>query len=94
MKRAVVIVVTVLLVLGVLAPAAIAANQPTRGDSSRGRNEAGHGGGPHCHVLTVDSAQEQFTLWVFPSHTGHANSAAGTFAADFNCNGIADNLES
>lgn len=89
MTRALVIVVTALLLTLGLAPIAWGANQPGNGQTSTGRNPAGFGGGPHCHVLTVDSAQQQFTIRVFPSHTGHAHSHAGTMAADFNCDGVA-----
>ena len=90
MNRALVIAVALALALVGLAPGAFAANQPGNGEASTGRNPAGFGGGPHCHVLTVDSGQEQFVIRVFPSHTGHANSNAGTFAADRNCDGVAD----
>lgn len=65
-------------------------NQPSQGQSSTDRNLAGFGGGPHCHVLVVDNAQEQFTIRVFPSHTGHVGSGTsdGVFAADLDCDGV------
>lgn len=89
MNRALAIVFVILLALVALAPASWAANQPGQGDTSTDRNPAGFGGGPHCHVLTVDSAQEQFVIRVFPSHTGHANSHSGVLAADLDCDGDA-----
>ena len=89
MIRVLVIVVAMLLLMIGLAPMAWGANQPGNGETSTDRDEAGFGGGPHCHVMTVDSAQEQFTIRVFPSHTGHASSNAGTMAADLNCDGEA-----
>jgi hypothetical protein len=91
MKRAfVVLVVATLTSLG-MASMASAANQPSQGESSTGRNDAGFGGGPHCHVLVVDSAQSQFdNIRVFPSHTAHINTGLtdGVFVADANCDGV------
>jgi hypothetical protein len=58
---------------------------------SRTNSGAGFGGGPHCHVLVVDSAQEQFDLIrVFPSHTAHVHTGLvdGVFVADPDCDGI------
>lgn len=68
---------------------AAAENQPSRGEHSTGRNDAGFGGGPHCHVLVVDS-NGRFTVRVFPSHTAHVHSglAGGVFAADPDCDGV------
>ena len=88
MKRfAVVLTILALLLVGV-APAAFAGNQPSQGERSTGRNVAGTGDGPHCHVLIVDSAQEQFVIQVFPSHAGHVASGPGhVFAADLDCDG-------
>lgn len=92
MRRTIVVPVVVALVL--LAPASgawAAQNQPSQGEHSTGRNEAGFGGGPHCHVLIVDSAQSQFDhIRVFPSHTGHESSGLedGVFAADADCDGM------
>ena len=91
MRRAfAVAAVAALTSLGLASAASAEPNQPGQGETSTGRNDAGFGGGPHCHVLVVDSAQDQFDfLRVFPSHTGHANSglADGPFAADGDCNG-------
>jgi hypothetical protein len=86
----IVLVVVVLALLGPAAGAWAATNQPSQGDQSTGRNDAGFGGGPHCHVLIVDSAQSQFDhITVYPSHTGHASSGLtdGVFAADPDCDG-------
>jgi hypothetical protein len=92
MKRAFVVAAVVAFTSAGLASAASAeANQPGQGESSTGRNAAGFGGGPHCHVLVVDSAQDRFDLIrAFPSHTGHANSGLvdGVFAADPDCDGM------
>lgn len=87
--RRVIVLLTTALALAAMAPAAFADNQPGQGERSTDRNPAGFGGGPHCHVLTVDSAQEQFVIRVFPSHTGHDNSRSGVMAADPNCDGTA-----
>lgn len=88
MTRVLLIAVTLVLLLVALAPVAAADNQPGNGETSTDRNPAGFGGGPHCHVLTVESAQTQFEIRVFPSHTGHANSRSGVMAADPDCNGV------
>jgi hypothetical protein len=81
------IAVGVLLVL-VLAPAALAVNQPSKGISGDTRNPAGFGGGPHCHVIAVDNAQTQWDfIVVYPSHTGHANAGNDIFNADGDCDG-------
>ncbi|HLM65852.1 MAG TPA: hypothetical protein VK306_16265 [Acidimicrobiales bacterium] len=91
MKRAfVVLVVATLTSLGLVSTAS-AENQPSQGEHSTGRNDAGFGGGPHCHVLVVDSAQSQFDfISVFPSHTAHVHTglAEGVFVADANCDGV------
>jgi hypothetical protein len=65
--------------LVLLAPAtALADPQPTEGINSTGRNEAGFGGGPHCHVLISAGNQEAFEeIRVFPSHTAHLASGIG-----------------
>jgi hypothetical protein len=81
------------LALGVAAPSVAFAddNQPSEGETSTGRNDAGFGGGPHCHLLAVEHAEGHFTyVRVFPSHTGHARSggADGPFIADANCDGL------
>jgi hypothetical protein len=77
-----------------LAPAAYAqSNQPSEGENSTGRNAAGFGGGPHCHLLVVDSAQEKFdVIRVFPSHRAHVASGTsdGVFVADSDCDGMID----
>lgn len=89
MQRIVVVVAVVALLLVGVLPTAFAANQPSQGAHSTERNPSGFGGGPHCHILIVDSAQEQFVVRVFPSHQGHASSGAGhVFAADGDCNGV------
>ena len=92
MKRALVVsTVVVLTSFGLASAASAEPNQPGQGESSTGRNEAGFGGGPHCHVLVVDSAQDQFDLIrVFPSHTAHAHTGLvdGVFVADADCDGI------
>jgi hypothetical protein len=91
MRRAfVVLVVAVLASLGT-ASMASAQNQPSQGENSTGRNDAGFGGGPHCHLLVVDSAQSQFEfIQVFPSHTAHVHTglSGGVFMADANCDGL------
>ena len=79
--------------LGALAAPAVAAadSQPTQGDHSIDRNEAGVGGGPHCHVLAVEQANGNFTfVRVFPSHKGHLASGGndGVFLADLGCDGL------
>ena len=51
--------------------------------STGGRNEAGYGGGPHCHLLENPHFDH---LLVYPSHTGHANSS-GPISADGDCDG-------
>jgi hypothetical protein len=91
MKRTVVVlVISALASLGPV-PAAFAQTHPSQGENSTGRNDAGFGGGPHCHVLVVDNAQDRFdAIRVFPSHTGHLHSglADGVFAADADCDGM------
>jgi hypothetical protein len=95
MKRAFVGVAVAALTTVGLASAASAAsaeepNQPSAGEHSTGRNDAGFGGGPHCHLLVVDSAQDQFDfIQVFPSHTAHVETGLvdGVFVADPDCNG-------
>jgi len=82
------------LALGVIAaPSLVIAedNQPSQGENSTGRNDAGFGGGPHCHLLAVGQANRHFTyVRVFPSHTGHVHSGLGEgpFIADGDCNGL------
>jgi hypothetical protein len=92
MKQAAVGLVVVVLALLALTPGAWAdQNQPGQGANSTGRNDAGFGGGPHCHVLVIDSAREQFDfIRVFPSHTAHVSTGlpTGVFAADADCDGL------
>jgi hypothetical protein len=92
MKRAlVVLVVATLSSLGLVSTASADPNQPSEGENSVGRNDAGVGGGPHCHLLAVESAQGTFDfIQVFPSHTGHVSSGLGEgpFVADGNCDGL------
>jgi hypothetical protein len=93
MKRAfVVAAVVVLTSFGLASAASAEPNQPGQGENSTGRNDAGFGGGPHCHVLVVEnSAQDQFDLIrVFPSHTAHVHTGLvdGVFVADPDCDGI------
>lgn len=91
MKRTITVLAGTGAVLLALASAGLAApNQPGQGESSTGRNDAGFGGGPHCHVLVVDSAQTEFDLIrVYPSHTAHVHTGLPTriFAADADCDG-------
>jgi hypothetical protein len=92
MKRAfVVVALIVLMTFGLASAASAEPNQPGQGENSTGRNDAGFGGGPHCHVLVVDSAQDRFDLIrVFPSHTAHVHTGLvdGVFVADPDCDGI------
>lgn len=92
MKRTlVVLIITALALLGPISGAWAAQNQPSKGEHSTGRNEAGLGGGPHCHVLVVQNAQTTFDhIRAFPSHTGHASSglSGAVFAADADCDGL------
>ena len=75
--------------LGVATTASAQDNQPSQGESSTGRNEAGFGGGPHCHVLRSSHGAPFEWIRVFPSHQGHASSgtADGPFLADPDCDG-------
>lgn len=74
-----------------VAGAVFADTQPTNGDASTGRNDAGFGGGPHCHINTIASEHNEQVdfIAVYPSHTGHVSSGLGEgpFAADPNCDG-------
>ncbi|MET0904413.1 MAG: hypothetical protein ABWZ52_14345 [Acidimicrobiales bacterium] len=63
-----------------------AANQPGQGEHSTVRNDAGFGGGPHCHILVANDAAP-FTIRVFPSHTGHMHAGNDIFNADADCDG-------
>ena len=64
-----------------------AANQPTQGEHSTGRNDAGFGGGPHCHVLTT--SRGPFSTAVYPSHMGHSSAGSDIFLPDPDCDGDA-----
>jgi hypothetical protein len=67
---------------------ALAAPHPSQGANSEVRNEAGFGGGPHCHVLITNHTPFDSTP-AFPSHTAHLASGIGNiFAADPDCDGI------
>jgi hypothetical protein len=68
---------------------AVDENQPSQGQNSTGRNDAGFGGGPHCHVLRSSHGAPFEWIRVFPSHQGHASSgtADGPFLADPDCDG-------
>ena len=91
MRRAFVVLVVAMLASLGTASMASAQNQPGQGENSTGRNDAGFGGGPHCHLLVVDSAQSQFDfIRVFPSHTAHVHTGlpSGVFMADANCDGL------
>ena len=81
------------LALGAVAVPSIALaaddNHPSQGENSTGRNDAGFGGGPHCHVLRSSHGAPFEWIRVFPSHQGHASSgtADGPFLADPDCDG-------
>ena len=72
-----------------IALAAADDNHPSQGENSTGRNDAGFGGGPHCHVLRSSHGAPFEWIRVFPSHQGHASSgtADGPFLADPDCDG-------
>ena len=82
------LMVTVLALAGGTSMAG-AANQPGQGERSTGRNEAGFGGGPHCHVLVANQGHGPFTIRVFPSHTAHVHAGNDVFNADLDCDGMA-----
>ena len=92
MKRTlVVIVVATVTSLGLVSTASAEPNQPSQGENSTGRNDAGFGGGPHCHLLAVESAQGAFdVIRVFPSHMAHVSTGLGEgpFVADADCDGV------
>lgn len=91
MRRILLALVPSLLLISAVMPAFADGTQPSNGESSTGRNDAGFGGGPHCHVnLVASEHQDQFDfIRVFPSHTAHAQTGlpTGVFAADPNCDG-------
>jgi hypothetical protein len=90
MRRFIIALVPALLMFATAVPA-FADNQPSNGGSSEGRNEAGFGGGPHCHVnLVATEKQDNFDfIAVYPSHTAHAHTGlpTGVFQADPDCDG-------
>lgn len=91
MRRMLLVMATVVLMVLGSASAAFAQNQPGEGENSTGRNDAGFGGGPHCHVLAVDNAGGNFEfIRVFPSHRGHEASGLPdrVFVADADCDGL------
>lgn len=61
-----------LTVLTSVGTASTVAAQPSEGDHSTGRNQAGFGGGPHCHVLIANPS-----IRVYPSHRAHLASGPG-----------------
>ena len=75
--------------LGAASTAFAQETQPSEGEASTGRNDAGFGGGPHCHVLRDSHGAPFEFIQVFPSHMGHASSgtADGPFLADPDCDG-------
>lgn len=91
MSRKHAVIAAAVLALGVSAGSSVAMadNESSQGDHSTGRNEAGFGEGPHCHVIEMEAADGTTTyLEVYPSHTGHASSGGnGPFIADGNCDG-------
>lgn len=90
MRRLIFALAPALLLAATAAPA-FADTQPTGGTASEGRNDAGFGGGPHCHVnLVASEHQDVFDLIaVYPSHTGHVHTGlpTGVFQADPDCDG-------
>jgi hypothetical protein len=79
--------VIVLTLAGGTSMAAAGANQPGEGERSTGRNDAGFGEGPHCHVVVANEGVGPFDIRVFPSHTGHDHAGNDVFAADGDCDG-------
>jgi hypothetical protein len=77
------------LTLAASAGAAFADTQPSNGITSTGRNDQGFGGGPHCHVMSVDNNGRFDTVVVYPSHTGHSHAGNDVFLADPDCDGDA-----
>jgi hypothetical protein len=93
MKRTLIAATT--LAVGVIVAPAVASAQddhPSQGENSTGRNEAGFGGGPHCHLLTVESNGHFEFVQVFPSHMAHIATGLGEgpFMADPDCDGLPD----
>jgi|FLYL01.1.fsa_nt_gi hypothetical protein len=94
MRKIALAVAPVLLVAATAVPA-FADSQPSNGVGSTGRNDAGFGGGPHCHINTTASAHNPVfdNIVVYPSHQAHVASGLGEgpFAADPNCDGDVGN---
>ena len=89
MRKAVLVLLLLFVFLMLLSLPAAA--QPTRGDNStqagdetevEGRNDAGYGGGPHCHVLIRDT-----DINVYPSHQGHDASGLTHIFTPTDCEG-------
>jgi len=89
MKRLLTATIVATLTLVGSASMAGAENQPSQGERSTGRNDAGFGGGPHCHVMAVNADQSTFEVRVFPSHTGHMHAGNDIFLPDPDCDGDA-----
>ncbi len=88
MRRLLMTTICLVVVLLAGASPAFAAPHPSQGSNSEVRNEAGFGGGPHCHVL-INNHTPFDTLPAFPSHTAHLATGIGViFAADPDCDGI------
>jgi hypothetical protein len=89
MKRLLAAFLVTVLTLAASTSIAGASNQPGQGEHSTGRNEAGFGGGPHCHVVVANEGHGPFTIRAFPSHTGHLHAGNDIFNADPDCDGDA-----
>ncbi|MGH9084818.1 MAG: hypothetical protein ACRDYW_05145 [Acidimicrobiales bacterium] len=87
MKRLLTATIVATLALAGTVSTAAAANQPSQGEHSIGRNDNGSAG-PHCHVLVANHAGP-FSIQVFPSHKGHAHAGNDIFNADLDCDGDA-----
>ena len=83
--------VTALTLLGLTSTAAAdpPESHPSQGEASTDRNDAGFGGGPHCHVVVANDGQGPFQIRAFPSHTGHAHAGNHIFNADFSTDACA-----
>ena len=89
MKRLLTALVVSVVVLVGGASVAGAENQPGQGEHSVGRNDAGFGGGPHCHVVVANEGSGPFSIRSFPSHTGHSHAGNDVFLPDPDCDGDA-----
>jgi hypothetical protein len=90
MRKFALALIPALLFLAYSVPA-MADPHPSGGFASEGRNAAGFGGGPHCHINTKSNSPFDFTP-AFPSHQAHVSSGfgelgEGPFVADPNCDG-------